>query len=48
MNSIICEFRVEDQVLLNTHGILRKQSTPCKGPYPLAKVYKNGTVQIQN
>jgi hypothetical protein len=34
-------------VLLETPGILRKLSTPRTGPYPVAKVYKNGTIQIQ-
>jgi hypothetical protein len=34
-------------VLLETHGILRKLSTPCTGPYPVTNVYKNGTIRLQ-
>jgi hypothetical protein len=34
-------------MLLETPGILRKLSTPCTGPYPVTKVYQNGTNQIQ-
>ncbi len=41
------EHKVGDQVLLETPGILRKLSTPRMGPYPVTKVYKNGTIQIQ-
>ena len=41
------EYKVGDQVLLETPGILRKLSTPRTGPYPVTKVYKNGTIQIQ-
>ena len=41
------EYKVGDQVLLETPGILRKLSTPRTGPYPVTKVYNNGTVQIQ-
>jgi hypothetical protein len=36
-----------DQVLLETRKILLKLSTSCTGPYPVANVYKNGTVRIQ-
>ena len=35
------EYKVEDQVLLETPG------TPQTGPYPVTKVYTNGTIQIQ-
>jgi hypothetical protein len=42
------EYKVGDQVLLETPGILRKLSTPRTGPeYPVTKVYKIGTIQIQ-
>jgi hypothetical protein len=41
------EYKVGDQVLLDTPGILRKSSTPCTGPYPVTNVYKNGTIRIQ-
>jgi hypothetical protein len=34
-------------MLLETPGILRKLSTPCKGPYPIMNVYKNATIRIQ-
>jgi hypothetical protein len=41
------EYKVGDQVLLETPGILRKLSTICTGPYPVTNVYKNGTIRIQ-
>ena len=41
------EYKVGDQVLLETPEILRKLSTPCTGSYPVTNVYKNGTIQIQ-
>jgi len=41
------EYKVGDQVLLETPGILRKLSTPCTGPYPVTNVHKNGTIRIQ-
>jgi hypothetical protein len=41
------EYKVGDQVLLETPGILWKLSTPCTGPYPVMNVYKNGTIRIQ-
>jgi hypothetical protein len=41
------EYKVGDQLLLETPGILRKLSTPCTGPYPVMNVYKNGTIRIQ-
>jgi hypothetical protein len=37
------EYKVGDQVLLETPGILRQLSTPCTGSYPVTNVYKNGT-----
>jgi hypothetical protein len=47
-NKIAYEYKVGDQVLLETTGILRKFATPCTGPYPVMNVYKNGTIRIQN
>jgi hypothetical protein len=41
------EYKVGDQVLSETPGILRKLSAPRKGPYPVTNVYKNGTIRIQ-
>jgi hypothetical protein len=42
------EYKVGDQVLLETPGILQKLSkTPCTGPYPVTNVYKNGTIRIR-
>jgi hypothetical protein len=41
------EYKVGDQVLLGTPGILRKLSTTCTGPYHVTNVYKNGTIRIQ-
>jgi hypothetical protein len=42
------EYKVGDQLLLETPGILRKLSkTPCTGPYLVTNVYKNGTIRIQ-
>jgi hypothetical protein len=41
------EYKVGDQVLLETPGILRKLSTPRTGTYPVTNVYKNGTIRIQ-
>jgi hypothetical protein len=41
------EYKVGDQVLLETPGILRKLSTPRTEPYPVTNVYKNGTIRIQ-
>jgi hypothetical protein len=41
------EYKVGDQMLLETPGILRKLSTPRTGPYPVTNVYKNGTIIIQ-
>jgi hypothetical protein len=41
------EYKVGDQVLLETPGIHRKLSTPRTGPYPVTKMYKNGTIHIQ-
>jgi hypothetical protein len=41
------EYKVGDQVLLETLGILRKLSTPRTGPYPVTNVYKNSAIRIQ-
>jgi hypothetical protein len=41
------EYKVGDQVLLETPGISRKLSTSHAGPYPVTNVYKNGTIRIQ-
>jgi hypothetical protein len=41
------EYKVRDQVLIETPGICRKLSTPRTGPYPVTNVYKNGTIRIQ-
>jgi hypothetical protein len=46
-NQIPYEYKVGDQVLLETLGILRKLSTPRTEPYPVTNVYKNGTIRIQ-
>jgi hypothetical protein len=46
-NQIHHEYKVGDQVLLETPGILRKLSTPRKGQYPATKVYQNKTIQFQ-
>jgi hypothetical protein len=46
-SQISYEYKVEDQVLLEIPGILRKLSTPRTGPYPVTNVYKNGTIRIQ-
>jgi hypothetical protein len=42
------EYKVGDQLLLETPGILWKLSTPHTRPYPVTNVYKNGTIRIQN
>jgi hypothetical protein len=41
------EYKVGDQVILETPGIPRKLSTPCTGPYSVTNVYKNGTIRIK-
>jgi hypothetical protein len=41
------EYKVGDQVLVETPGILRKLSTPCTVPYLVTNVYKNGTIRNQ-
>jgi hypothetical protein len=41
------EYKVGDQLLLETPGILLKLSTPRTRPYPVTNVYKNGTIRIQ-
>jgi hypothetical protein len=41
------EYKVGNQVLLETPGILRILSTPRTAPYPVTNVCKNGTIRIQ-
>jgi sporulation protein YlmC with PRC-barrel domain len=41
------EYKVGDQVLLETPRSLRKSSTLRTGPNPVTNVYKNGTIRIQ-
>jgi hypothetical protein len=41
------EYKVGDQMSLETPRILRKLSTPRTGPYPVTNVNKNGTIRIQ-
>jgi hypothetical protein len=41
------EYKVGDQVLLETPRILRKLSTPRTGSFPVTNVNKNGTIRIQ-
>jgi hypothetical protein len=41
------EYKVGDQVILETSATLRKLSTPCTGPYPVTNVYKNGKIRIR-
>jgi hypothetical protein len=41
------EYKVGNQVSLETPGIPRKLSTTPTGPYPVTNVYKNGTIRIQ-
>jgi hypothetical protein len=41
------EYKVGDQVLLETPGILQKLSTPRTGPHTVTNVYKNGIIRIQ-
>jgi hypothetical protein len=41
------KYKVGDQVLFETPGILRILSTPRIGPYPVTNIYKNGTIRIQ-
>jgi hypothetical protein len=41
------EYKVGDKVLLTVPGINPKLSTPRKGPYPITRVYSNGTIRIQ-
>jgi hypothetical protein len=47
MSRIPYEYKVGDQVLLETPGILRKSSSPRTGPYPVTNVNKNDTIRIQ-
>jgi hypothetical protein len=41
------EYRVGDQVLLETPGIPRKFSIPCTGSFPVTNIYNNCTIRIQ-
>jgi hypothetical protein len=41
------EYKVGDQLLLETPGVLRKLSTSCPGTYPVTSLYKSGTIRIQ-
>jgi hypothetical protein len=41
------EYKIGDQMLLETPGIHQKLLTPRTGPYPVTNVYKNGTIRIQ-
>jgi hypothetical protein len=41
------EYKVGDQVLVETPRIPKKLSTPRTGPYPVTNVYKDGTIRIQ-
>jgi hypothetical protein len=41
------EYKVGDQVLLETPGILWKSSTPRTGSYIVTNIYKNGKIRIQ-
>jgi hypothetical protein len=41
------EYKVGDQVLVQTPGILWILSTPRTGPYPVTNVSKNSTIRIQ-
>jgi transposase InsO family protein len=45
-NRLPYEYKIGDQVLVATPGILRKLTTPRTGPYPVTEVYNNGTIQI--
>jgi hypothetical protein len=46
-SQILYEYKVGDQVLLETPRILRKSSRLCTGSYPVTNVYKDGTIRIQ-
>ncbi len=41
------EYKVNDLVLLDKPGILRKSTQPRTGPHTVTKIYKNSTVQIK-
>jgi hypothetical protein len=41
------EYKIGDQVLLETPGTLQKFLTPHTGPYPVTNVCKNGTIRIK-
>jgi hypothetical protein len=40
-NHIPYEYKVGDQVLLETPGILQKSSTPRTGPYPVTNIHNH-------
>jgi hypothetical protein len=46
-NRIAHDYKVGDKVLVDKPGIVRKMSSPRHGPYPITKVYTNGTVRIR-
>jgi hypothetical protein len=46
-NQIPYEYKVGDQMLWETSGILWKLSIPCTWPYLVTNIYKNGTIRIQ-
>jgi hypothetical protein len=46
-SQIAYEYKLGDQVLLETPGILRELSTPCTELYHVKNVYKNVTIRIQ-
>ena len=41
------EYKVNDLVLLDKPGILRKSVQPRTGPHTVTKIYKNSTLQLQ-
>jgi hypothetical protein len=41
------EYKIGDQVLLETSGIYRELSMPHTGPYPVTNVYKNSAIIVQ-
>ena len=40
-------YKVGDKITYKKHGILRKLSTPKRGPYQVTHVYSNGNIRIQ-
>ena len=41
------EYKEGDQVYVKKPGILRKLEAPREGPYPISKVFNNGTVDVK-